>query len=290
MNSLEHEPQIIRSFDGTFIAARRIGEGAATPLLVCNAVGAGLSVWRGALRDLAGERPILMWDMRGLLESSLPQEGRVDPRAHAEDALAVMEHFHVDTVHVAAWSSGGRVAIGFSATYPERTRSLTLVCAGYGHSLGRLMRLEFSALLPRVAGIGRLFAAPLGVAFRRLVDRPEIGGIVRQAGIMGPTVDVSAVVDLLREMASCDPQMLLKNYHAIAGDPASELLGQIEAPTLLVTAEQDTFTSQSMVTEMHESIPDATFIQYEGATHFLPMEYPARLAEDLRKFLAAHEP
>lgn len=289
MNGLEHEPEIVRSFDGTLIAARHIGGGSGTPLLICGAVGAGLSIWRRALSDVVGERPILMWDMRGLLESSLPQEGRIDPRAHAEDALAAMDHFGVDSVHIAAWSTGGRVALEVAAAYPERTRSLTLICAGYGHGIGRLMRLEFSALLPRAAGVARLFAAPLGVAFRRFVDRPEIGGIVRQAGMTAPSADISALVDLLREMASCDPQMLLKNYHAIAGDPGSELLAQIEAPTLLVTAEQDTFTSQSMVTEMHESIPDAIFIRYEDATHFLPIEYPARLADDLRKFLAANE-
>ena len=289
MTGLDHEPEIVRSFDGTLIAGRRLGIGDSTPLLVCGSVGAGLAIWRRVLRELTDERQAFMWDMRGLFESSMPQEGRIDPRAHAEDALAVLESFEADAVHVAAWSTGGRVALEFAAAYPERTKSLTLICAGYGHSIGHLARLEFSALLPRVAGVARLFSSPLGGAFRRLVERPEIGGIVRQSGMTAPSADISALVDLLREMASCDPQMLLKIYGAIAGDPARELLPQIEAPTLLITAEQDTFTSVAMIEEMHESIPDATFVQYDDATHYLPIEYPSQLTEDLRKFLAAHE-
>ena len=289
MTRLEHEPEMVKSFDETLIAAHRLGEGELTPLLICGSVGAGLSVWRRTLRELPDERPALMWDLRGLLESSLPQGGRVDARAHAEDALAVLDAFEVDQVHLAAWSTGGRVAIEFAAAYPERTKSLTLICAGYGHSIGHLARLEFSALLPRVAGFARVFAAPLGGAFRRLVERPEIGGIVRQSGMTAPSADISALVDLLREMASCDSQMLLKIYGELAGDPAREQLSQIEAPTLLITAEQDTFTSAAMVEEMHEAIPDATFLQYEDATHYLPIEYPAMLAEDLRKFVAAHD-
>jgi pimeloyl-ACP methyl ester carboxylesterase len=289
MTGLEHEPEMVKSFDGTLIAGRRIGEGDSTPLLVCGSVGAGLSVWRRTLRELPPGRPVLMWDMRGLFESSLPQGGRIDARAHAEDAVAVLDAFEVEQVHVAAWSTGGRVAIEFASAYPERTRSLTLICAGYGHSIGHLARLEFSALLPRVAGVARVFASPLGGAFRRLVERPEIGGIVRQSGMTAPSADISALVDLLREMASCDTQMLLKIYGEVAGDSVPELLPGVEAPTLLITAEQDTFTSARMVEEMHEAIPDATFVQYDDATHYLPMEYPAMLAEDLGKFLVAHD-
>lgn len=290
MADLSHEPEIIRSFDGTLIAGRRLGSGEGAPLLVCGSVGAGLAIWRRVLRELAEEREIVLWDMRGLFESSLPQGGRIDARAHAEDALAVLDAFGMDEVHIAAWSTGGRIALEFAATYPERTKSLTLVCAGYGHSIGHLARLEFSALLPRMAGVARLFSSPLGGAFRRLVERPEIGGIVRQSGMTAPSADISALVDLLREMASCDPQTLLKTYGAIAGDPAAGLLPHIEAPTLLITAEQDTFTSAATIEEMHDQIPDATFVQYEDATHYLPIEHPSQLAEDMRKFLTAHDP
>jgi hypothetical protein len=45
-----------------------------------------------------------------------------------------------------------------------------------------------------------------------------------------------------------------------------------------------------MVDEMQSSIPNSKVHIYEMATHYLPIEYPARLAEDLGRFFSDHDP
>src|SRR5919106_1348200 len=132
--SLEHEPG--RSFDGTMIAARRMGgaaeDGDALPLLVVNAVGATLASWRKVLFDIVRDRPAIAWDQRGLLESGPLASDRLDPGAHAEDAVAVLEHHAVSRCVVASWSNGSRIALELMARYPERIAAATIVSGGYG--------------------------------------------------------------------------------------------------------------------------------------------------------------
>lgn len=284
-SNLEHEVEAVRSFDDTELAARRMGSGEKAPLLVANAVGAGLAVWRRALIDVARERPIIMWDHRGLHASAPPASDRIDPGAQAEDALAVLDHFDVDKFVMASWSNGARIALEIADRAPENLAALTIVCGGYGHPLGRLLRhLEIASLLPTVAGVAKHFASFIEAPLRRVASRPELAGLIRQSGMIAATADTAALVDLLRGMATCDTKTLLATYEAISGDPAPELLSEVHVPTLIVAGEKDPFTPRRVSEEMAASIPGARLEVYERATHYLPIEYPARLSEDLRDF------
>jgi pimeloyl-ACP methyl ester carboxylesterase len=278
------------SFDGTRLAARRIGDGDATPLVIVNAVGTSMSVWRRVLVDLIRERPVVLWDLRGLNYSELPRSDRIDPAAHVEDAIAVADHFDIDTAAVAAWSTGTRIALQLATSYPERTRSLTLVNGGYGHPLRRLRFLELASILPTGAGLTKYVAGFLEAPFRTLTRRPEFAGLIRQSGAVGATADIPALVEMVHEVADCDLRQLLATYEAVAGDAAPGLLEQVEAQTLLVAGGRDQLTSMRMMEKMSVRIPGARLEVFEEASHYLPFEYAPGLSDTLRKFLAETEP
>ena len=288
MTGLDHEPRLARSFDGTMIAVRDMGAGD-LPLLVVTAVGAGLSVWNRTLFDIVPERRVVSWDLRGLFESGLPASGRIDPGAHVLDAMAAVRSLGIGRFHVAGWSSGGRIALELAAEYPERVASLTLVNSGYGHSLGRLLKFDLAALLPTAAGIARRFASPLQGAFRGLVSRPEIAGLVRQSGMTAATADTSSLVDLLRNMASCDTGALLSTYQAVAGDADPKLAAKVQAPTLIVAGEHDQFVPSDITEEILDNLADGRLEVFDDATHYLPIEHPRSLAHELKSFIARAE-
>ena len=280
------EGDVIESFDGTLLATRRTGTGTGTPLLVCNAVGANQAPWRRILVDLERERPVMTWDHRGLLGSGAPATDRLDPGAHAEDALAVVEHNGFDDFVVASWSNGSRVALELAARYPERVRALVMICGGFGHPFGRLLRhLEIASLLPSIAGVAKHFGPTLQAPLRALTQRPELTGLIRQTGFVGPTADGPLLVELLRGIASCDLKTFFSTYEEIAGDAAPELAARVEAPTLLIAGERDQFTPLPMIVEMKEAMANARLEIYERATHYLPIEYPAKVSDDVRRFL-----
>ena len=279
------EGDVIRSFDGTLLATRRSGEGSGTPLLICNAVGANLVPWRRVIVDLERERVVLSWDQRGLLGSGPPATDRLDVGAQAEDAMAVVDHHGFEKFIIASWSNGSRVALEIATRYPERVDALVMANGGFGHPFGRLLRhLEVASLFPTIAGVAKHFGASLQGPLRALTSRPELSGLIRQTGFVGPTADGAALVELLRGIAMCDLKTFFATYEEIAGDSAPELAARVEAPTLLVAGEKDPFTPLSMTVEMHESMPNAQLEVYERATHYLPIEYPARLSDDMRRF------
>jgi 3-oxoadipate enol-lactonase len=284
----EHDD--VASFDETRLAARRTGEGPATPLLIVNAVGTSTSVWRKVVVDVVRDRPVITWDLRGLNHSEPPRSGRIDPTAHVEDAVAVIDHFGVEHVAVAAWSTGTRIALEFAATYPDRTTSLTLVNGGYGHPLRRLRYLELASLLPVGAGLTKYVAGLLEAPIRNLTRRPEFAGLVRQSGAVGATADISELVEMAHEVADSDLRQLLSTYEAIAGAAAPELLDQVQAQTLLIAGARDQLTSMRMMEKMATRIPGARLEVFDEATHYLPFEFVPRLSDALRKFLAETEP
>jgi 3-oxoadipate enol-lactonase len=281
---IEQDAAMVTSFDGTFIATHSFGEADRIPVLICNAIGANLAVWEPSLSELADSRRVVTWDHRGMFDSGLPATDRLDAGAHVLDAIAAVRALGIERFHVVAWSSGGRIAIQLAQEYPERVVSLALVCAGYGHSLAALLRLEPSALLPRIAGIARFIAVPLHGLLRNLLSRPEVAGLVRQSGMIGAKADTAAFIRFLRGLAESDPRILLQSYHAVSGDPAPQLLREIVAPTLVISGEHDQFTTRSVTTEMVAKISDARLEVYEDSTHYLPIEHPERLAYDLKRF------
>ena len=285
-----HEPDLVPSFDLTLIAGRRMGAAGATPLVVAGAVGADLSVWRQTFAGLIQDRPVVTWDLRGLHSSGMARSNRLDAGAHAEDGIAVTDSYGIERFHLAGWSTGARIALELAHRYPERVASLTLVCGSDGYSLpGGLRHLEVMSVLPTITGVAKHFASYLGGLLRTLTSRPELAGLVRQSGLVGPTADTAALVDMLRSMADCDPKVLLSTYEAVAGDSAPQLLKEIGAETLLIAGERDPFTPLRRMEEAAEAIPAATLTVYERATHYLPIEFPELLADDLNDFMESFD-
>ena len=273
------------AFDGTELAVEAWGGGDAVPVLLVDAVGANRAVWRPTIERLGRDHPVVAWDLRGLFGSGPPATDRIDPGAHAEDALTVLEHFGVERAAVASWGNGARIALELAYRYPERVDSLALVCGGYARPLVRLLRyVEPASVLPGIAGIAKHFPRAVGAALGAATARPELAGLIRQSGLVGATADTAALVELLRGAASCDPRRLLAVYEAVSGHAAPSLLSQVDAPTLLIAAERDAFTSRRSTEDLARAIPGARVEVYPRTTHYLPIEAPDRLAADLHEW------
>lgn len=282
---LDEETFTARSFDGTLLNAYRFGAGNDLPLLIVNGIGANLAAWRRVVIDIK-DRIVVTWDHRGLHGSEAPASERIDAGAHAEDAIAVLDRTGVTQVNVVSWSSGTPIALELATRYPDRVRSLAIVCGPYGHPLRRLLlNLEVGSLFPLLARLGKHFAGTLEMPFRAFVSRPEIAGIVRQSGFIGATADIDALVELLRGLADCDLRTLLATYDAVISESVRDLLPELTVPTVLFAGSRDAFTTPRLMEEMRDAIPGARLEIYEGASHYLPLEYPARLAQDLNDFL-----
>ena len=285
--SLNEEPGFVRSFDETLLAARKLSEGDETPLLIVNGVGANLAPWRKPLVDIVRERTVIAWDHRGLLDSPVPTSERRDPGTHAEDAVSVLDHFDIERCVIASWSNGARIAVEIAHRVPDRVEAMVLVCGSFSTGLFDLARhLEPGPLVTLFTSVAKHFSGRLEAPFRRLVARPEITGLIRQSGLVGAEADTRGLISLLQALASCDLRRLLATYEAVTTDPPDDMISGLQAPTLLVAGAHDRFAPVRVAQEMSMQIPDATLEVYPRATHYLPLEFPAKLSTDMRRFFA----
>jgi pimeloyl-ACP methyl ester carboxylesterase len=88
----------------------------------------------------------------------------------------------------------------------------------------------------------------------------------------------------LRGLAAGDLWPRRATFEAVAGDPAPELLGGLTSPVLAIVGDRDRFTPRAVVQEMVDLIPSSRMEVYSRATHYLPLEFPERLARDARAF------
>ena len=149
MSSLNHSSEIISSFDGTPLNLRTMGSPDSPPILLVPSVGVRMSIWRAVLTELTGVRQVVTWDMRGLFDSGEIGPGGKGSSAHVQDAAAVLRHLSIDRFDLLTWSSGGRIALEIANVFDDDIDRLALVCAGYGHSFVRLMRLEMALVRTR---------------------------------------------------------------------------------------------------------------------------------------------
>lgn len=89
----------------------------------------------------------------------------------------------------------------------------------------------------------------------------------------------------MRAIADCDFGVLLSAYGEVMGDAADAVLDDIRAPAHFIIGERDPFTTRAAIEQLVDRLPAATWELYEGATHYVPLEFPALLSFDVRRYL-----
>ncbi|MFJ2137145.1 alpha/beta hydrolase [Streptomyces sp. NPDC087845] len=116
--------------DGTRLAYHRKGSRGDRPL-VCVPGGPMMrSAYFGDLGGLAAQRELVLLDLRGTGDSAKPADlagFRVDRQAEDIEALRVA--LGLEQLDLLGHSAAGDLVLAYAARYPERVRSLVLVCA-----------------------------------------------------------------------------------------------------------------------------------------------------------------
>jgi pimeloyl-ACP methyl ester carboxylesterase len=102
--------------------------GTTEPVLALHGISSTRRLWSW-LRAAAPDITLLAPDLRGRGDS-IDVTGASSLAQHAADAVAVLDAFDLDAVHVCGMSMGGFIAVQLAVTHPERVRSLVLVDGG----------------------------------------------------------------------------------------------------------------------------------------------------------------
>jgi 3-oxoadipate enol-lactonase len=267
----------VRTLDrggGRTLAAEASGEG--PPVVLIHEGIADSRMWDGVVPALSARHRVIRYDLPGFGASPLG----AGPISATEDLEAVLDAFGVARTALVGGSLGGRIALEFALERPDRVSALLLVAPG-------LRDHEWS---PAVSEAGE----EEDEAFERGDHAAAAEAMVR-TWVVGPRrseADVDpAVVARVREM--CVRSYELYAEALAAGPeprmadppdpPASERLGEIGVPTLVLVGDGDVPDMLQIADRLEAGIPGARKVVWEGVAHVPPMERPrefARLALD----------
>jgi 3-oxoadipate enol-lactonase len=260
------------------MARARIGDcdvhyevaGSGPPVLLLHGLGSCGRDWEAQVAALSPSYRAITVDLRGHGESSKPAEPYT-MRLLSADVVHVLETLGVGSAHVVGFSLGGMVAFQLAVDAPSLVR--TLVIVNSGPALVARTAREWFLLRSR-------FWALRLLGLRWVADRvatmnfPDPGQEAMRRG-------------LAARLAANDAGAYLATLHAIDGWSVADRIGQIRAPTLVVSGDSD-YTPVSAKEEYAARMLDARVVVIPRSRHVTPMDQTEAFNSVLLEFLRQH--
>ncbi len=251
------------------------GEG--EPLLLIMGLGANHLGWALHVPVYAEEFQVIVFDNRGVGQSSFPEDTEFTIPLLADDAAALLDALGIDIAHVYGVSLGGMIAQDLALRHPEMVRSLILGATTPG-------------------GANAVPAEP--EALSALLDLGDADNGAAGAGLLEVLFSPEYLTDhgsewLERFQSAADyPATPSETYTAQllagAGHDTYDRLPDIAAPTLVIHGTDDPLFPVDNGRTLAERIPGAELFLLEGARHGYLMERQADADAAVLEFLRAH--
>jgi pimeloyl-ACP methyl ester carboxylesterase len=265
------------SRDGTRL--RTWGNGAdGVPLVISNGFGAPPSAWPRLAGADCGFAAVSWWH-RGLGGSERPVDAtRIRVEDHVVDLEATMDGAGFERAVLLGWSFGVNVAFEFARAHPGRVAGIL----GVGGVPGGSFRAFGPPGLPgrqragrTAAWLLRLVGPPAAALAYPVVDSARALGV----GHVPPLPDPASSAAVVRAFAA-HPWSWYSELLLTAGDHPAMDTGFVSFPVTLVAGTLDIGAAAPDVHAATTTIPQARFVSLVG-THFLPLEQPDRLHQEL---------
>lgn len=278
----------VKSADGTRIRAWTNDADGPTVLL-SNGLGTNPHAWPSLLRPDCGVH-VVGWNHRGTGGSARPADGRVDLDSFIEDAVAVMDEAGIESAVVAGWSTGVTVAFELATRHPDRVLGILAVAGVPGNTFSTMLApLRVPPVIARTVMVGVARSATitghaLAPLTRRLPWTNLTTDIVRRTHIIFPAADTAELRTLLQEFFTTHPAWYAKLALSVA-EHARVSLSDIDIPVTFVAGRWDVLTGARDMLSASQRVRGSRYRELE-ATHFIPVEFPDVVLDELRQLLA----
>lgn len=218
---------------------------------------------------------ILLHDFRGQLLSEKP-EGPYAFARHALDAVELMDHLGIDTVHLVGTSYGGEVAMKMAVDSPTRVTSLSIINSVSELDDALKSRIQVWIENTKKLDVLGFFEAAIpglyGEEFLRA--RPDFLAEVRARSQVVPPEFL-------------DGQLALYETFLLDLNLTPDL-AKITCPTLIVCGQDDQIKPLHFSDIIHRAIPHSEFVVFPHCGHVTIYEQPEALNSALLGFITKH--
>lgn len=275
--------------DGTLLAAHRAGKGE-MPVVLANGLGGTFVAWHPILSHFTDVCRFYSWDYRGLYRSEAPADrGSLTVECAVDDQLALMEHFELDQVLLGGWSMGVQVALEFYRRHPERVKGFILLNGTYGQLFSTAFKSRLSThFLPPAIRVLQQIAPFTGAVIKSFADWPYTVPLASLLGLVDSRLDRSTFRDVAREFGHLDLDLYFESLLRLSEHDASDVLPNVEVPTLIVAGERDLMTPPEVTSKMLREMPRAELFVVPRGSHYCLLEYPDLVARRVERFFSEH--
>jgi pimeloyl-ACP methyl ester carboxylesterase len=266
---------------GARVHYRDQGPPGAPTLVLLHGSNSSLQTWVPWVSRLSGAFRVVSLDLPGHgLTGPVPGD-QYSPDAMAAFVDAFRTKLGLSHFYLAGNSMGGNVSVRYTLAHPEVVDKLILVDAsGINHLLppDRQPRLPIGMRIIRTPVLGRIAGlfTPRGI-----VERSTRAVFVDQ------TVVTPEMVDRYYELLLYPGNRRATRLRAEApiDTTLSDRLGQIKAPTLILSGQSDTLVPVEAARMYHQLIVGSSLKEYANVGHIPMEEIPDVTARDVAAFL-----
>lgn len=253
--------------DGCRIAFRMDGPETAPVLLLSNSLGTDMAMWDPQLQAFSRQFRVLRYDSRGHGRSDSPAGGYSMDRL-GRDALQLLDHLGIESVHFCGLSKGGMVGQWLGVRAPERIKRLIL--ANTSAYMGPPANWQM-----RIQGVLQEGMEPLAAAS---LKRWFTDGF--------PEREPEAIRPIEQMLLACNPTGYAGCCAAIRDMDMRPTARLITPPTLVIAGAQDPSTSVAEGQWLVDKMTDGRLVVLEAA-HLSNVEQPEAFSHAALDFLSA---
>jgi pimeloyl-ACP methyl ester carboxylesterase len=124
----------------------------------------------------------------------------------------------------------------------------------------------------------------IGLVSRNIPWTNAVANMLRRTRLINPSADTEELRALMQEFCTTDPRW----YAHLAMDVTKHSrvsLSRVSVPVTFVAGRWDVLTGRKQMYTAHQRIPGSIYHELDG-THFLPIEFPEVMLDELRALVA----